>query len=104
MIRKAWVTSFQSFTYELSRLSPEQSEAMYDMVKKALYKESFAQIVQQHPELRPFVHSDEDRVCMIEIYEVLSYKLGKSEKPPADRLASRGMKGRIGRGMPDFSY
>lgn len=102
-LRRAWVTSFQAFSYALSQLDTRQSEAMYDMVKKALFKDSYAQIVQQHPELREFVRSDEDRICMIEIYEVLSWRLNRSEKPPPDRLAYRGMKGRIGRNVPEFS-
>ena len=50
----------------------KQANALYDVVKFALFKDSYAQIVREHPEMRPLVQTDDDRLCMCDVYEALS--------------------------------
>ena len=101
--RKAWVTSYDSFHYTLSALSTKQADSLYDIVRVSLYRGSFVEILREHPELREMLKSDDDRICMHDIYESLSWRLGRKEEPPQDVKLKMGIKGRIGRMAPDLS-
>ena len=97
-LRRAWGANYPSFSYALSQLSPKDAEGLYNIVRLALYTDSYGEAVQKHPELRELLRNEQDRMCMIDIYEVLSWKLGRSEPAPADRRITRGIrKGAIGR-------
>lgn len=102
-IRNAWNLNLTAFANSISSLTQMQSEALYDIVKVSLYKGSYAEILREHPELKVLILSDEDRLLMHDIYENLSWKLGRKEPEPADVRLARRMKSRIGRQMPDFS-
>ncbi|MDD5172125.1 MAG: hypothetical protein PHF60_03760 [Candidatus ainarchaeum sp.] len=101
-VRAAWGRSFEVFTGTMSLLDKKQSEGLYDLVKHSLFKSTFAEIVQDYPQLKEFVKGEDDRLCMYDIYEVLSWKLGKSEPIPKEIQAREAMKGGIGRIVPDL--
>lgn len=101
--RRAWVTSYQAFSYSLSTLDARQSGLLYEVVRHSLFKNSHAEILRTRPELREFLQTDDDRLCMHDIYEVLSWRLNRREKPPQDVRLSMNMKGTIGRESPDLS-
>ena len=101
--RKAWNISLDAFSNSLSLLSEKQANALYEIVKVSLYKGSYAEILRGHPELRTLVMSDEDRLFMHDVYENLSWKLGRKEPEPQDLKLFRNMKGRIGRSALGFS-
>lgn len=102
-LRNAWNMSLPAFANTLSSLSVKQANQLYDVVKVALFRSSYAEILHEHPELKPLIFSDDDRLFMHDIYENLSYRLDRREPEPQDLKLARGMKGRIGRGMPDLS-
>ena len=99
-LRKAWGWSFEAFSNTLGLLNTKEANMLYDIVKHSLFKGSYVEIIREHPELREIVKTDEDRLCMHDIYEILSWKLGRKEELPPDRKISRAMKGRIGREVP----
>ncbi len=103
-IRNAWAASYGQFTYSLSSLDDKQAGLMYDLVKHSLYRNFFPEILRDHPELREFLKTDDDRLCMHDIYEVVSWRLGRSEPPPPDKELAERMKGGIGRKAPDLDY
>jgi hypothetical protein len=103
MIRQAWNTSPEAFTGTMTMLSSRQADSLYDVVKLALFKSSYAEILHEHPELRELVKGDNDRLCMHDVYEVLSSRLGRTEPfPPYIQLQMR-LKGGIGRSNPKLS-
>lgn len=83
-VRQSWVTSHAAFSYGLSMLNKSQSEMLYDLVRRALYKNSAGEVLKAHPEIKEFMRSDDDRMCMIDVYETLSWKLNRKEEPPSD--------------------
>jgi hypothetical protein len=101
-IRKAWNISLSAFGNILSLLSDEEAEEMYELVRLSLFKSSYAEILHEHPQLRPILRSDQDRHCMHDIYEAVSFRLDKREELPPDRKISQRMKGRIGREVPVY--
>ena len=84
-VRKAYNLDLTAFSNTLSFLTDEEANMLYDMVRHALFKGSVAEILREHPELRELVRTDDDRLCMYDIYEYLSWRLGKSEPMPEDR-------------------
>ncbi len=84
-IRKTYNLSHAAFSNTLSLLSEEEANMLYDLVKHALYKGSVAEILREHPELKPIVKTDDDRLCMHDIYEHLSWRLGRKEPMPSGR-------------------
>ena len=104
-VRGAWGRGKESFDSLMATLSGKQNEQLYDIVRYALYKDSYVQVLREKPELKQFLKSDEDRMCMIDIYEILSYRLRRSEPPPKIRSGAFAMRGdRIGRAAPTFGY
>lgn len=101
-VRKAWNWSYDAFSNTVSYLKQDEAEKLYDVVRLSLFKESYAQMLQEHPELREIVKSDDDRLCMHDIYQILSWRLGKREKFPNDKRISRQIRGRIGREVPIY--
>ncbi len=96
-VRNAYSTSQAAFSSSLSLLDERQANILYDFAVAALYKDNVAQILSEHPELKSLVHTDDDRLCMHDIYENLSWRLHRSEPMPKDlevtvkfRLATRG--------------
>lgn len=81
-IRAAWNTSPEAFTGTLSLMDPKQANELYDLVKLALFKGSHVEILHEHPEMREFVKSDDDRLCMHDVYEALSRRLQRKEPFP----------------------
>jgi len=102
-VRSAWNISLEAFSNTLSLLNDKQAAMLYNLVKKGLFKDFYSEILREHPELRDIVKSDDDRLCMIDIYQELSWRLDKSEPLPPDVKVTQGMKGRIGRDVPDLS-
>jgi hypothetical protein len=96
-VRKAWVTSYPAFTYSLSSLSTGQADLLYGLVRRALFRGSAGEIVHADSMMREFMRSDDDRMCMIDVYEILSWRLGRQEALPPDVRVRQRMKGRIGR-------
>ena len=84
-VRKAYNLSLEAFGATLSQLNDEEANELYDLIKYALYKDNIAQIIRDEPKLKEFVKTDNDRLCMHDIYENLSWRLGRSEKPPSYR-------------------
>ncbi len=101
-VRSAWNLSFEAFNNVVSMLDKKQSEALYDLVKHALFMANCADILRQHPELREVLKNEEDRLCMHDIYEILSWKLGRSEPLPKEIRAREAMRGTIGRASPNM--
>lgn len=86
-IRQAYSISLDSFTNTLSSMNGKEANELYDMVKLALFKGSIGEIVSASPELRIFMRQEDDRLCMIESYEYLSWKLGREEPfPKGERI------------------
>ena len=83
-LRKWWETNPTAFGNGLSSLTKEQDEMMYEFAKKALFRNSVAEILKAHPELKELIRVDDDRMCMYDLYEHLSWKLNKREEPPED--------------------
>lgn len=103
-VRKAWDISLDAFGNTLTLLSDKEAEQLYELVRHSLFKGSYVEIIREHPELREIVRSDDDRICMHDIYEALSWRLGKSEALPKDVAVTMKMKGRIGRDATGPSY
>jgi hypothetical protein len=104
-VRAAWGRGRDTFISTMSQLGQKQNEQLYDIVKCAVYKDSYVQVLRAKPELKDFLKSDEDRFCMMDVYEILSYKLGRREPPPKTEKGALAMKGdRIGRDAPMFGY
>jgi len=101
-VRQAYNASPEAFAYSLSSLNAEEANSLYDLVKHALFKGSIGEIVQGTPALRPIIRSEDDRMCMIDIYEVLSWRLDRREPLPEDRRLAQAMRSGIGREMPDL--
>ncbi|MFH0737043.1 MAG: hypothetical protein V1827_01105 [Candidatus Micrarchaeota archaeon] len=101
-IRQAWGRNLASFSSVMAGLDDKQAEMLYGVVRLSLYKNSYVEIIMAHPELRPFLKSDDDRFCMHDMYQRLSWRLNKREElPPGFKLA-QSTKARIGRDMPDY--
>jgi hypothetical protein len=98
-IRKAWSISVPAFSNAISSLNDKQAGILYDIVKLALYK-SYWEILRQYPGMKEIMFSDDDRLCMYQIYENLSWRLGKKEPEPKDVKLIEGLKGGIGRQTP----
>ena len=101
-VRQAYNNSPEAFAYSLSSLNPEEANSLYDLVKHALFKGSIGEIVRDAPGLRQIVRNEDDRMCMIDIYEVLSWRLDRREPLPQDRRLAQAMRSGIGREMPDL--
>jgi hypothetical protein len=84
-IRKSYNISLSAFSNVLSSLDDEESEMLYELVRHAIYKGSVAEIIRAKPVMRELVKTDEDRLCMHDCYEHLSWKLRKKEPEPKDR-------------------
>lgn len=102
-IRYLWTFSNEAFYNALSDLNDKDANALYDLVKLALFRNSWAQIVQENPSLHGLIANEEDYFCMIDSYQKLSWKLNRREELPKDKKMAVGMKGKIGRLMPDYT-
>ena len=90
MLKTAWSRGRDTFSNTVSFLSTKQAEQIYQIVRHSVYKESYVQILREHPELREIIKNDDDRLCMHDIYEILSWRLDKNEPPPKElRIADR---------------
>ena len=101
-VRHAWNWSYDAFSNTVSYLKQDEAEKLYDVVRLSLFKDSYAQMLQEHPELREIVKSDDDRLCMHDVYQILAWRLGKREKFPEDKRIYMKIKGRIGRDVPVY--
>jgi hypothetical protein len=102
-VRTAWNLGFQQFSSSLSALDERQAGLLYGLVRLSLFKGSYVEMLREHPELRPLLISDDDRLCMHDAYEVLAWRLNRSEELPREVRISQRMKGRIGREAPDLT-
>ncbi len=84
-VRNAYSMSSGAFSNALSLLSDDEADLLYNLVRFSLYKEGPAQMIKEHPEMREFVKTNVDRLCMHDIYEILSWRLGRREPMPKDR-------------------
>lgn len=100
-VKSAWVFRQSAFSHSLALLSVKESTILYDIVKLALFKKSFAEIIHLHPELGEILKSEDDRACMYAVYGVVSWKLGRKEEPPGDMRLAVNTKSRIGRTYKD---
>ncbi|NYZ74032.1 hypothetical protein H0O00_02730 [Candidatus Micrarchaeota archaeon] len=103
-VRSAWGMSFEAFNSTVSMLDKKHAEGLYDLVRHSLFKDNYAEILRGNPELREVLKNEEDRLCMHDIYEILSWKLGKSEPLPKEIRAREAMKGPIGRASPELRF
>ncbi|MFN7990700.1 MAG: hypothetical protein U0R44_00935 [Candidatus Micrarchaeia archaeon] len=103
-VRSSWNLSLPAFSNTLSSLSDAEAGLLYGLVRHSLFKGSHVEILRAHPELRSIVKTDDDRICMHDIYETLSWRLGKSETPPPDVKLATNVRSRLGRGMPVFDH
>jgi hypothetical protein len=101
-IRRMWNLGFAPFSKSISALNDKQSGALYDVIRLSLYNDSYVEVLRKHPELKPLLLSDEDRLCMYDIYGVLSWRLNRREEPPKDRRLLLDFKGSIGRNTPSL--
>ncbi len=85
-VRRTYNISLSAFSNALSSLSDEDANMLYELVRLSLFKANPAQIIQAHPKMREFVHNDDDRTCMHDIYEHLSWRLRRTEPMPKDRV------------------
>jgi hypothetical protein len=102
--RNAWNMSLDAFSNALTLLTDKQAGQLYDVVRHSLFKDSYVEILREHPELHELVRNDEDRLFMHDVYEKLSWRLGKSEPLPKDVETAMKMKGGIGRAATRTSY
>lgn len=102
-LRRAWALSGTAFRNTLSLLTRKQLEMLYELVRPALFKGSYVEILREHPELKEILKTDSDRTCMYAIYENVSWKLGRSEKPPKEIAIRMAMVPKIGRSAPDLA-
>lgn len=84
-IRKTYNISLQAFSNALSALNDKEANILYDLVRLSLYKDNPAQIIKAHPFMKEFIRTDDDRLCMHDIYENLSWRLGRKEPAPKHR-------------------
>jgi hypothetical protein len=98
-IRRAWSMNTTAFSNSVSQVGDKQAEKLYDIVKLALYR-SYGEILQKYPELKAIIFSEDDRLCMYQIYEILSWRLGKKEPEPNDVRLVEKLRGGIGRASP----
>ncbi len=104
-VRAAWTRGRDVFVSTMSQLSQKQNEQLYDVVRHAVYKDNYVQALREKPELKEFLKGDDDRLCMIDAYDILAYKLHRREPPPRTEKGALAMKGgRIGRAAPTFGY
>lgn len=102
MLKTAWRVNLSAFSNRLSLVPDKQAGQLYDVVRHSVYKDSYVDILREHPELKELVKNDDDRFFMHDMYESLSWRLGKREKPPKERQVSERMKGGIGREAPSY--
>ena len=96
-LRSRWYMNFTAFYNALSALSEKQANELYDIVKHSLFKGSYAEIIHEHPEMKELLKNDEDRLCMHDIYERLSWRLRRREPLPESLGLKEKMKSRVGR-------
>jgi len=100
-LRKSYNMSYAAFSNALSALNDEQANQVYDFVITALFKDNVAQILSKHPELKGLIRTDDDRVCMHDIYENLSWRLGRREEMPKEKsMIVRFRKSNYGKIIP----
>lgn len=99
-LRQAWLRTDTAFSNSISMLDDKQANAMYDIVKHSLFTTSYIEIIRKHPELHDLIKSDEDRWCMKEIYDVLSWRLGREEPLPEDLRLQAAMRPGMSRFIP----
>ncbi len=101
-IRAAWNLGEDAFTGTLSMMDDKKANALYDVVKFSLFKDSYADIIREHPEMKPLVQTDDDRLCMHDVYEALSNRLDRREPfPPLVAMKMR-LKGGSGKDITDL--
>lgn len=103
-VRFAWARGRDAFLSAMTGLTKKEMAQLYDVVCHSLYKESYVQILRENPALKDFLKSDEDRLCMHDIYGILSVRLHRHEPLPEIEKATLAMKGGIGRDVPRFGY
>ncbi|MBU0527815.1 hypothetical protein KKE92_05000 [Candidatus Micrarchaeota archaeon] len=84
-LRKSYNLNYTAFSNALSALNDEQANQIYDFVITALFMDNIAEILSKHPELKDLIRTDDDRICMHDIYENLSWKLGRKETIPKEK-------------------
>ncbi len=93
--RSAWMKSMYAFGNYLAILDDKKARELMEFSKTALFKNTYKEIVVEHPELRQLVMSDYDRGCMLDIYSNLSVrfheyieteKLGRMERLRLERM------------------
>ncbi len=84
-LRKSYNLNYTAFSNALSALNDEQANQIYDFAITALFMDNVAEILSKHPELKDLIRTDDDRICMHDIYENLSWKLGRKETIPKEK-------------------
>lgn len=102
-LRQAWNGGYEPFIGVISMLSLKQANDLYDVVRLGLFKDSYAVILREHPELRGLVGNDDDRLFMHDAYEALSDVVGRREKPPPYVVLKQRFGSKIGRDMPELA-
>lgn len=81
-IRKSWSINRIAFTNSLSSLTDAQANELYSIIAVILYKNSYVEIIRENKEFGKIIKNDGDRICMYDIYEVLSWRLNKKVSLP----------------------
>jgi hypothetical protein len=100
-IRRAWSMNVTAFSNAISSLNQKQAETLYDIVKLPLFK-SLGETLRKYPAIKEIMFTEDDRLCMCQIYETLSWRLGKKEPEPKDVRLIERLKGSIGRELPSI--
>lgn len=100
--RQLWLSNRSGFEFFISSLPDVRANILYDLAKLALFQDNFAQILRRYPSLHSLIKNEQDRLCMLDSYMLLSIKLNRCEKAPRDMRLIMNTKSSIGRGVPDF--
>jgi len=100
-VRQAWGIDAIHFSAALSGLSDTDGLMLLSLVSLALYHDTSAAALSASPQLKGFLRSEDDRFCMIDAYENLSWRFRVKVPPPSFRALSAGLKARMGE-KPDF--
>lgn len=97
LLKAAWLMNQGAFSSRLSLVPDKEADELYEVARHSLYKDSYVRILREHPELKELVKTDDDRLFMYNLYDILSWRLGKSEPPPKEQRPAARIKGSIGR-------
>ena len=73
-----------AFRTQMSMLNDKEANELYEVVKHAAYKKTYVEVLRDVPELKQIVRTRADFIFMLDIYRILTKRLGKTEPVPKD--------------------